>query len=122
MRGRGIGHGWHGSRGPRRGQVAHLIEPCLLALLRDGAAHGYDLIASLGHFGLDPNNLDTGMVYRSLRQMEMAGWVQSDWEMGASGPQRRVYRLTDVGRQALLAWRDELHGTRDLVNRLLEEL
>ncbi len=122
MRERGMGHGWHGGRGPQRGQVAHLIEPCLLTLLRDGAGHGYDLIASLGRFGLDPDNLDNGMVYRSLRHMEVVGWVRSDWEIGTGGPPRRVYRLTDEGRQALSTWRDELRRTRDLVSRLLNAL
>jgi len=62
------------------------------------------------------------MVYRSLRHMEVVGWVRSDWEIGTGGPPRRVYRLTDEGRQALSTWRDELRRTRDLVSRLLNAL
>ena len=113
-------HGWRGGRGPQRGQIARLIEPCLLTLLSDGSSHGYDLIASLGRFGLDPELLDSGLVYRALRDMEMSGWVKSDWQVGESGPPRRVYNLTPAGTEALTAWREELDRTHDFLHRLLE--
>ncbi|MDA8216901.1 MAG: helix-turn-helix transcriptional regulator [Dehalococcoidales bacterium] len=119
MRWRGGGHGWHGGRGPRRGQIARLVEPCLLALLREGPRHGYDLIASLDRFGFTPEMVDSGMVYRTLRSMEAEGWVSSEWEMGASGPPRRVYSLTPAGEEALAAWRGELNRTHEVLHRLL---
>ncbi|MDI7277295.1 MAG: helix-turn-helix transcriptional regulator [Anaerolineae bacterium] len=112
-------HGWRGGRGLQRGQIARLVEPCLLTLLQDGNRHGYDLIAALERFGLDPALLDSGLVYRVLREMEGAGWVVSTWEAGPSGPARRVYSLTAAGREALTRWRDELGRTHDLLHRLL---
>ena len=113
-------HGWRGGRGLQRGQIARLVEPCLLTLLQDGNRHGYDLIAALGRFGLDPALLDSGLVYRVLREMEEAGWVVSAWETGPSGPARRVYSLTPAGAEALGRWREELGRTHDLVHRLLD--
>lgn len=116
MRGR---HGWCGGRGPQRGQIARLVEPCLLTLLCEGDRHGYDLIASLERFGLDPAPLDSGLVYRALREMEVRGWVTSRWDTTGPGPARRVYSITAAGRQALAAWREELTRTHDHLHRLL---
>lgn len=120
MHGHGGGRGWHGGRGPQRGQIARLVEPCLLVLLQDGARHGYDLIAALVRFGLDPQLLDTGLVYRSLREMEEYGWLVSNWEMASSGPPRRVYVLTPAGKEALVLWREELRRTHEILHSLLD--
>lgn len=113
------GHGWHGGRGLRRGQIARLAEPCLLLLLQEQDRHGYELIAGLERFGLDPDALDSGQLYRILRQMEEAGWVTSVWESGEAGPARRVYSLTAVGREALAMWREELANTHRMLHKLL---
>ena len=113
-------HGWRGGRGVQRGQIARIVEPCLLILLQEHEHHGYELIAALGRFGLDPALLDSGLIYRILRQMEEAGWVASVWDTSGSGPARRVYSLTAEGRTALAAWREELGRTHDVLHRLLE--
>jgi len=115
-------HGWHGGRGVQRGQIARLLEPCLLALLRDGERHGYDLIGALDRFGLTPGFVDSGAVYRALRDMEMAGWVTSRWNMGESGPPRRTYSLTPEGNAALRDWVDELERTHQVLHKLLDDL
>ena len=112
-------HGWRGARGLHRGQVARLLEPCLLLLLQEQERHGYELIAALDRFGLDPALVDSGLIYRMLRQMEQAGWVASAWHTTGPGPARRVYRLTEAGHEALAAWREELGRTHDIIHRVL---
>ena len=113
-------HGWCGGRGVQRGQISRLVEPCLLILLQEGERHGYDLIAALERFGLDPDLLDSGLVYRTLRQMEEAGWVVSNWDTAGPGPARRVYSLSPAGREALAAWREELERTHRILHRVLD--
>lgn len=112
-------HRWRGGRGPQRGQIARLVEPCLLILLQERDSHGYELIGALERFGLDPALLDSGLVYRALRQMEEAGWVLSDWDTTTPGPARRVYSITPAGRQALEVWREELGRTHRTLHRVL---
>ncbi len=119
MPGERRGHGWRGGRGLRRGQIARLAEPCLLVLLQEGDRHGYELIAGLGRFGMDLDALDSGQLYRILRQMEEAGWVTSAWEPGDAGPARRVYSLAPLGRQALAMWQEELASTHEVLHKLL---
>jgi PadR family transcriptional regulator, regulatory protein PadR len=73
--------------------------PCLLLLLRERDAHGYELAESLCAFGFDHS--DPGALYRALRKLESQGLVDSDWERSDSGPQKRVYSLTEAGIEEL---------------------
>lgn len=91
----------------------------MLLLLQEGDRHGYELIAGLKRYGLDPEALDSGQLYRILRQMEDSGWVTSSWDQGKAGPARRVYSITEEGQRALTLWREELCKTRDVLHKIL---
>lgn len=75
------------------------LRMCLLLLLREQPAHGYDLLERLAAFGFDRS--DPGAVYRTLRALEDEGFVHSAWEPSASGPDRRMYELTRLGMESL---------------------
>jgi PadR family transcriptional regulator, regulatory protein PadR len=86
--------------GGRRGRW---IEPFLLLLVAEGEAHGYALIAALNDLCVAPEAVDVGMAYRTLREFETEGLVDSHW-VAENGPPRRAYRLAEGGRQALTEW------------------
>ena len=78
-------------------------------------AHGYvieDYLRALGLFGITMSTL-----YRTLRQMEKDGFLESTWEPGPTGPARRVYTITDAGH----AWLDSsaamLNAYRETIDR-----
>jgi poly-beta-hydroxybutyrate-responsive repressor len=75
------------------------LRPCLLLLLREGEAHGYELAERLGTFGFDHS--DPGALYRALRKLEREGLVASSWARSESGPPKRVYGLTEQGVEEL---------------------
>ena len=75
----------------------------MVVLLAGGAAHGYAILGELERLGITHGNVDVGQVYRTLRDLETAGLVRSEWQTG-SGPARRDYELTDVGYRALDEW------------------
>ena len=77
------------------GLPRNYLRPCLLLLLAEGTAHGYELLDQVAGLGLD--RVDPGGLYRCLRAMEQEGLVRSEWEPSASGPARRTYELTDEG-------------------------
>jgi len=106
-------------RGRRRRRVINFLQPCLLTMLQNGEAHGYELMSQLTEFGFDLDHLDPSLVYRALREMEADGLVISEWGDESQGPQRRVYRITDDGSKALDIWIEDLHRTRDEIDRLL---
>jgi len=102
---------------PRR--IARFLEPCLLLLLRGDASHGYNLVDALSQFGFAPGTVDASVVYRMLREMEVGGWVTSQWDTAGSGPPRRVYQVTPEGEAYLAAWVDDLRYTREELDRFI---
>lgn len=120
-RGRGAGRGPGDARGRRRGGgrgLRRLLEPVLLLQLHRGASHGYGLLDGLEEFALE--RLDASVVYRVLREMELAGWVDSTWdELQTQGPPRRVYQLTEEGERVLEQWTRDLEDWRLRIDRFL---
>ncbi len=92
-----------------------ILAPFVLLSVSLERAHGYvieDYLRALGLFGITMSTL-----YRTLRQMEKDGFVESTWEPGPTGPARRVYTITDAG----LAWLDSsatmLTAYRETIDR-----
>jgi PadR family transcriptional regulator, regulatory protein PadR len=77
------------------------LRPCLLLLLREKQAHGYDLLERVQEMGFE--GVDPGGLYRTLRRLEREGLVSSSWEPSESGPQRRIYEITRTGMEELHA-------------------
>lgn len=99
------------------GQPKNFARPCLLLLLAESPTHGYELIEQLRPFGFAIN--DPAAIYKSLRQMDEDGLVQSTWEISPRGPARRVYSLTSDGRDMLAAWSRTLSQNRDILETYL---
>ncbi|MBM3127007.1 MAG: PadR family transcriptional regulator [Chloroflexi bacterium] len=102
-------------------QVRGFIQPRLLLLLAQQATHGYDLMDALRSTAGLENLADPGMLYRTLRQFEEAGLVNSTWDTPARGPARRVYQLTSAGREYLEWWSADIRKTRDQLEHFLAE-
>lgn len=100
------------------GQPKNFTRPCLLLLLAEAPAHGYELIERLRPFGFELN--DPASVYKVLRQMEQDGLVTSTWELSSRGPARRVYSVTTDGCDLLEAWSFTLSKNRTILGRFLE--
>lgn len=75
------------------------LRACLLLLLAESPAHGYELLAQVSELGLP--NADAGAVYRALRALEDDGLVESWWAPAVAGPARRPYRPTAAGTRTL---------------------
>jgi len=76
-----------------------IIRACLLLLLDESPGHGYDLLTRLEPMGFDRSN--PGRIYRALRWLETADFVEPTWETTGVGPARRVFEITPAGRQAI---------------------
>jgi len=95
----------------------NFLRPCLLLLLREQPAHGYDLLERLRSLGFDRD--DPGGLYRSLRSLERDGLVCSAWERSTSGPDRRTYELTRAGMEELHARTKALAEARETLDIFL---
>src|SRR4249919_4028084 len=94
------------------------LAPFVLLAVSLQRAHGYvieDYLRAYGLFGITMSTL-----YRTLRQMEKDGFLESTWEPGPTGPARRVYSITDAGH----AWLDSsaalLDAYRQTIDRFLD--
>ncbi len=99
----------------RRGRFLHAG---LLVLLLQGESYGYALVDRLSTLSLPPGTFAYGVVYRMLRNMEREGHVSSRWETSSKGPQRRLYRITPKGEEALQMTMGSLWETAALIQQL----
>ncbi len=110
---------WRDGEGWRvRARVERFGEPALLLLLREAPAHGYELLDRLPEL-LPDERIDMGNLYRVLRALEEQGVVRSDWDADAPGPAKRIYELTDDGRELLDGWAHALRGAQENVAAFL---
>lgn len=84
--------------------IERSIQAELLLLLGQKASHGYELIQRLNDADFKSGEADTATVYRNLRRMDKDGLINSHWEVGESGPGRRLYKLTPQGEESLKFW------------------
>ena len=104
-------------------------EHAILGLLSladdDGSGYGYDLAR---HFAegqplAEVLRLEPGMLYHHLKKLDRAGWVLAEIEPSGTRPPRRVYRITDKGRQQLDRWMSEpVSHTREIRLEFLVKL
>jgi len=92
-----------------------ILAPFVLLAVSLQRAHGYvieDYLQTLGIFGITMSTL-----YRTLRQMEKDGFLESTWEPGPTGPARRVYTITDAGNVWLDSSASMLQAYRETIDR-----
>jgi len=92
--------------------------PWLLLLLRNSSMHGYQIVQTLGIFGLA--TFDPATVYRTLRRLEKDGLIHSGWQMGDYGPAKRVYSITKGGEEFLTSWAGALEKYQKILDRFFE--
>ncbi len=85
-----------------------VLDLCLLALLSDGEAYGYELARRLEALGFGP--VAGGSLYPALLRREKLGHLRAEWRAGAGGPGRKYYVLTDRGASALTREGAAWHG------------
>jgi DNA-binding PadR family transcriptional regulator len=85
-----------------------------LALLAKNPTHGYELMQAYeGLFSSVLPPLNAGQIYTTLSRLERDGLVSKSIVVQENRPDKRVYSLTEKGKQNLQIWFDEvLSGPR----------
>lgn len=77
----------------------------LLALLAEGPAHGYELKQAMEQrFGSVLPPLNAGQIYTTLSRLQRDGLVEDAAVTQNGRPNKRVYRLTELGQGELREW------------------
>lgn len=69
----------------------------ILAVLQDGARHGYDIAREVERRSGNALSFTEGTLYPTLHTLEKNGLIASEWERVVGERGRRVYRLTTRG-------------------------
>ena len=101
---------------------AGTVSLALLAVMAAAAEpmYGYQIAKRLEQVGEGVLAGKQSALYPVLRNLEGSGLLESFIEPSVSGPPRRYYRITAVGRDVLLAWADAWRATRDSVDSVLQ--
>jgi PadR family transcriptional regulator PadR len=76
---------------------------CLLLFLimEEQYTYGYQLIKEIEKRTKGYFQFKEGTVYPTLHKLENEGLIQGEWQERPNGQQRRYYRITEKGKQAL---------------------
>ena len=99
-------------------RVERFAEPALLLLLREGDAHGYDLLERLPEL-TGEQRVEMGNLYRLLRALEAEGLVSSEWDASSPGPAKRRYAITPAGALLLEHWVEALRRSQERMSEFL---
>ena len=84
--------------------------------------YGYQIAKRLEQVGEGVLAGKQSALYPVLRNLEGASLLDSFVEPSTSGPPRRYYRITPIGRIALGEWAAAWRATRDSVDSVLNDL
>ncbi|MGC8721134.1 MAG: PadR family transcriptional regulator [Caldisericaceae bacterium] len=96
-----------------------------LASLSKGKSYGYELMNSIPRAmpaAEAQSSSITGNYYRILRALETDGLITSEWDTSGSGPARRIYSITEHGKEELNSIVKYIEQTEQFVKNFLNSI
>jgi PadR family transcriptional regulator, regulatory protein PadR len=91
----------------KRNQKSRHLPAFILLTLAEGSAYGgaiYNtLIEKIPNF-----QCEQGAIYRTLQRLEEDNAVTFLWDTANTGPAKKVYSITDIGRMQLDNWNQDI--------------
>lgn len=103
----------------RSGLVSLLL---LVVIDRVGPEYGYRILRLIEEHSGGELAFKEGTAYPLLANLDKRGLVTSYWGEGESGPPRKYYRITDLGRAALKRSLADWRALNASVEALIDEL
>ena len=94
-----------------------VLDLCLLAVMDEGPAYGYEMTKRLRERGLA--TVGEGTIYPLLGRLEREGLVETYRAASKGGPPRKYYIPSDAGRVALALGVSEWRAARDAIDAVL---
>ncbi|RKP45271.1 PadR family transcriptional regulator [Trinickia fusca] len=91
------------------------LDMCVLAVLARGDSYAYELVSTLSQ----TMEISEGTIYPLMRRLQAEAWVSTYLVESSSGPPRKYYSLTAVGRRSLEDMQEEWSSFVDEVNSVL---
>jgi PadR family transcriptional regulator PadR len=94
-----------------------VLDLCLLAVMQEGPAYGYEMTKRLRARGL--SIVGEGSIYPLLGRLERDGLVETYRAASNGGPPRKYYRASAAGERTLAEGVSEWRAARDAVDAVL---
>jgi PadR family transcriptional regulator, regulatory protein PadR len=78
-----------------------LLSFWLLLLLAQRRAYPYEIKGAISELSQNTINADENSIYRALNRLAQSGIVDSEVQSSLTGPSRRYFFLTDLGKELL---------------------
>lgn len=78
-----------------------LLSFWILLLLYERPSYPYEMSAEVAKISQGTISVDDNSIYRALNRFETTGIVKSELQQSSTGPQRRYYSLTNMGKNLL---------------------
>ena len=105
------------AEGRRTQLLRGVLDLCLLAVVAEEPAYGYEMTKRLRARGL--TMVGEGSIYPLLGRLERNGLVETHRAASNGGPPRKYYRASREGQRALAAGVTEWRAARDAVDAVL---
>jgi PadR family transcriptional regulator AphA len=76
----------------------------LLGLIDIHPMSGYDIVKAFDYAALFYWHATHTQVYRTLKQLEKDGWIAGEVVHQTDNPSKRVFSITEAGREAMESW------------------
>ena len=95
------------------------IQPSILMYLSAESLHGFSLLRKLTESDvIDYSGIDPTGLYRTLKKMEESGLLTSEWDLESQAQPRRIYSITDEGKNCLSFWEKTLKEYNKTIGKL----
>jgi len=95
------------------------LEAVVLAVLREGGVHGYEIARRIREMDEGALNAREGKLYPLLHRLETDGFVSATWMPQDGKPPRKVYSLTLAGHRQLESHRQAWRTFADRIESVL---
>jgi transcriptional regulator len=79
------------------------LDMLILRTLQWGPQHGHGVGQAIRQSSADLLLIERGSLYPALHRMESRGLIESEWKASDLNRRAKYYRLTDAGREQLVA-------------------
>ena len=102
--------------------VAASSTPIVLAILAHGESYGYAILKQVNQRSGGSLEWSEGMLYPVLHRLQQQRLIKAQWRVGDSGRRRKCYQITDKGRKALVAEREQWTVVQRTLTKLWKDL
>ena len=95
-------------------------EAIILSHLMDSDSYGYQINKDILEKTDNRYELKEATLYTAFRRLEKAGYISTYWGDQNTGARRRYYSITESGKTAYAAYKQDCTEARELIDKLLK--